>query len=679
MKTFAEAETVLAAALPGYEARTQQQTLARAVEAVFANPDNFTPIRLDEPTNRKHLFGQAGTGCGKSLGYLIPAILSGRRTMISVTTKALQDQLTGKDLPFLEKYLGVPFTLCSLKGRANYFCSTKAAEADESEVLGLADIMRQASEPGFSGLRDDFSREFSAKEWALLCADADDCKANDCKDRGGCFAEDARTRAKACRIVVINHALFFTDLMIKGLWDTSTGMLDEYDAVVLDESHEAAAIAGEAMGGTFSEGSIRSLTGNIRSWMAKSSTEGEGTVSAEIADLLAASATLFKALPGGEGQTKRLVAADLDKLADELGGVYDSLKTLAAKFAASKISPDVDYTKAKARKDRIRRQGNGTYSRLIEIITTDFASLVRWVEIESKIFKGRTEQRKVIKVAPVDVAPFLREALFSQTPVIMVSATLAVKGQFEFAATQLGVDNYTGIDVGSPFNFTSQARLYVPKHLPEPKGANVAVWETMVIEEIVDLIKASQGRALVLFTSLKQMRAAYESVNRRVPFTVKMQGQESPKDLSAWFAKETHGVLFGSKSFFTGVDIQGESLVNVIVSKMPFPVPTEPLTEARCDAIEARGGNAFSEYTMPVMSLILQQAVGRLIRHTNDRGVVSILDPRIRTKAYGKSILRDLPPLPVVTEIGAVQDFFATVNTHFGTKETAAPPAALAL
>lgn len=986
MKTFAEAEQVLATALPGYEQRTQQQALAQRVEAVFANEENFTLFRPGQ-TNRRHLFGQAGCGSGKSLAYLIPAILSGRRTIVSVTTKALQDQLANKDLPFLAEHLGVTFSWCVLKGRANYFCTAAAVDADESEVVGLPEILRQSAEQGFSGLREDFNREFTPKEWALLSAEAENCRSYDCKDRGDCFAEIARERAKVCRIVVVNHALFFTDLLVKTLFDGSTGMLDEYDLVVLDEAHECfpagtlidgkpieqvkvgdlvqsfdpksgavgmkrvssvmsnpvgetlvrvtagatkfvsttnhpvwtgrgwvpagllvtgdtllshgteatghrndlcgvsgssdtlhqgqkgalpedwpgvlrdevcrgyeaspyakyegdsrrdfasddvkqphvtlwssgeddlfasqdwpqtigarwqrggddrtrvdalvgaggfldssvrgagrkqtqsggtaqplqdrprstgaencsrggrgvassnstqtsrstqgrlahlsrvdrveilesgrdgsfggvcpdglvynfevedwhtyfangvavhncAAVAGDCIGGQFSEGSIRSLTGNVRSWAAKFATDGEEPFSADIATLLAVSADLFAALPGTEAQSKRLGPEDLDKLADHLGNVHDAIRSLAAVLSAAKISPDVDYAKAKSRKDRVRRQGNSTYSRLIEIITADFAQIVRWVEVERKQARGRWEVRKVIKVAPVDVGPFLRENLFSQVPAIMVSATLAVKSQFIFAASALGVDNYDGIDVGSPFDFGSQARLYVPTHLPEPKGAGLAEWETQVNEEIVDLVKASHGRALVLFTSVKQMRSAYASVARRLPYEVKMQHQESVGDLSRWFAANTSGVLFGTKSFFTGFDIVGESLVNVIVAKMPFPVPTEPLTEARCEAIEARGGNAFSEYSIPVMSLVLQQAVGRLIRHTTDRGVVSILDPRMMKKSYGKAILRDLPPMPVITKIEDVQEFFVQVNSHFGTEQAALAPVALAL
>ncbi len=683
MKTFADAEIRLAQTLPGYESRVPQQTLARAVEEVFANGENFIedhPALAVSPS-RTHLFGQAGCGTGKSLGYLIPAILSNKRVIISVTTKALQDQLANKDLPFLEEHLGITFSWTVLKGRANYFCGSKANDADESEVPRLSEMVRLASVPGFGGTRADFPFEVPDREWSQVASESDDCAAYDCKESGICHAEIARARAKECRLVVVNHALFFTDLIVKSRSEESVGMLDEYDLVIFDEAHEAAEVAGNVIGGQFSEGTLRALTGQIRSWAAKFSVEGEEHFSGSIAALLSSASDLFAALPVPQGKTTaRLREEQLDGVAEQLGAVHDALKAIAGDLSSSKISPDVDGDRARQRRDKVRRMGNSTYKRLIEIITADFASVVRWVEVERKNVRGTWETRKVIKVAPVEVGPLLHEMLFSKTPAIMVSATMAVKGEFTFIAERLGVapGTYSGLDVGSPFDFASQTRLYVPITLPEPKGQDVAVWEQQANQEILDLVKITRGRALVLFTSVKHMKAAYTAVGRMLPYTVKMQGQESVKDLAAWFATDTHGVLFGTKSFFTGFDIQGESLVNVIVAKLPFAVPDEPLTEARMDAIEARGGNSFSEYTIPVMSLVLQQAVGRLIRHTSDKGIVSVLDPRMLTKGYGKAILRDLPPMPVVKSLDEVRDFAAEVDLHFGTEPEPATTAALA-
>jgi ATP-dependent DNA helicase DinG len=243
-------------------------------------------------------------------------------------------------------------------------------------------------------------------------------------------------------------------------------------------------------------------------------------------------------------------------------------------------------------------------------------------------------------------------------PAILVSATLAVKGRFDFVSARLGIDAFDGLDVGTPFDFTNQARLYVATTLPEPKGDQQPIWEALANEQIVELVRASEGRALVLFTSIKHMKAAYATVSRKVKYPVKMQGQESNKALAAWFHETNEGVLFGTKSFFTGVDFQGDTCSLVIISKIPTPVPTEPMVQARCELVDKRGGSSFMDYVQPVTSLVLQQAVGRAIRHRNDRAVIAILDPRLVSKGYGQKLKADLPSMPLV-DMAGVESFYA--------------------
>lgn len=677
MKTFEDAEVRLAESLPGYESRPQQQALAQAVEAVFANPDNFGAPNV--PLTPRHLIAQAGCGTGKSLAYLIPTILSGKRSIVSVTTKALQDQLAGKDMPFLEQNLGLTFSWTVLKGRGNYLCLNKAETADEADVPMLADLLRIADarkdDPNFDGSRESLGIEMTHGQWAKVNSESEECKANECGGKGHqvgvCFATDAREHAKDCTIVIVNHALFFTDLSVKARFG-SEGMLGEYDLVVFDEAHEVEEIAGNTLGAQFSEGSFASVCAEIRNYGHRHA-DDDAEIGPAIANLMAAAQGLFGAIVPG-----RLRAKEMDDNAQHFGAVFDGIDRLGIALMATKLEHASDYAKAKRVKDRLRRRMLSLRERFVESITADFDVLVRWCEEETT---GKGEKRKVLKVAPIDVSPFLRKFLFTgdytvpsdpapAVPCILVSATLAVKGSMEYIAGRLGIDTYDELDVGTPFDFPSQARLYVPVHLPEPRGTQTEAWEAQATQEIVDLLRASDGRALVLFTSVKHMKAAFASVQMQLGsrFSMKMQGQqgETTKGLAQWFDTDNHGVLFGTKSFFTGVDFQGETCSLVIVAKMPFPVPTEPMTEARCDAIRAKGGNDFSDYTIPVMSLTLQQAVGRLIRHREDTGVVAILDPRLVTKGYGKQIMRDLPPMGYTASITEVEEFFGPSKREAG-------------
>lgn len=657
MKTFSDAEVVLAAALPGYESRAPQQRLAQMVEAVFSNEDNFPDADADEedlPAPR-HLFAQAGTGTGKSLGYLIPTLLSGRRVIVSVTTKALQDQLSSKDLPFLEEHLGVDFSWTVLKGRTNYLCLNKAMAADESEVPGLADILTMAQKSDFDGLRDSLGFDLTPAQWFKICAESEECLANNCTKIGGCFAEDARTRARACDVVIVNHALFFTDLQVKQYG--MGGMLDAYDLVVFDEAHEIEEIASNSMSNQFSEGSIRGLTAEVRNLARRYTEDGEDPFSEVISELLSSTSTLFQVLEPG-----RLRYGHVNNLATEFGAVIDNLQVLKTMVANVDVSRSADLKKARSNKDRVSRRACSMVVRFHNLITASWDELVRWVEIETN--PATRETRKVIKSAPIDVSSILREQLFSRTPTVLCSATMTVGGAFAHMSSRLGVDDFDGLDVGTPFDYTTQARLYVPSHLPEPKGQNTAAWEAQATEEIIDLIKASEGRTLVLFTNNKHMRATLDAVKRRVAYPVRMQGEpgSTVKGLASWFAETNEGVLFGSKSFFTGMDFQGDTCTTVIIAKLPFPVPNEPMTEARCEAITRAGGNSFSDYSVPVMTLVLQQAVGRLIRRSSDKGVVAILDPRLVTKGYGTSIRRDLPPMPLVKSLAEVQGFLDSIK-----------------
>lgn len=663
LQTFADAEAILAEALPGYESRKPQQVLAEGVERLFNAPEHFKPY--DGPEEEypdwvrpgvTHFLGQAGTGTGKSLGYLIPALLSGKRVIVSVTTKALQSQLAGKDLPFLEKHLGIDFSWCVLKGRSNYLCLNRVAMVTENDVPDLAAIIALTKQEGFDGEKDTITKalghEVDFRSWGLIAAESEECSDNNC-DQVMCYAERARAVARSSNVVIANHALFFTDLMVKS-WGKG-GMLGEYDAVIFDEAHEMEDVAGNTLGGELSEGSFAAHASQVRRWASQHADDDGQGITGPMGTLQGAVSALFEAL--GEG---RLTEGTLNDTVAQFAAVYEALEAYRTALYETEIEHAADHDKAYKRKRALLRGAVSLSDRLATIVASPHTENVRWVEVTRT---KRGEERKVIKVAPILVAPFLFKWLFSKTPCVLVSATLAVKRSFDYISSRLGIGPaYEGLDVGTPFDYPVQGRLYVPAHLPEPKGADQVEWQQMAILEISELLKASQGRALVLFTSVAHMREASNMLRRmNTDLDFRMQYEAPTGDLTEWLKDHDPSgrgrVLLATKSFFTGVDIPGEALSLVIVTKMPFPRPGEALTDARCEAVEAAGGNAFSDLTIPMMSLVLQQATGRLIRHRNDRGVVAILDPRMISKGYGKRILSDLPPMTRVTSLGDVEGF----------------------
>jgi ATP-dependent DNA helicase DinG len=687
MRTFADAEVCLAEKLPGYESRTQQQALALAIEGAIAS--------------ETHLLAEAGCGCGKSFGYLIPAILSGQRVVVSTATTALQDQIALKDLPFLAEHLGVPFSYAILKGRGRYLCLNKANAATRDEVPLLARILEEAAEGTFDGERVSFTFEMSNAEWARVAADTDDCQVFDCKqqakqameagDENGilCFAEKARRRARAAQIVVVNHSLYLTDLRVKELTDGFATMIGEHDVVVFDEAHEIEEYAGNVLGNEFKESGIRGLCTEVNNFAHRVVPNHEDKLTRATAEVLIALDRLWRVLEPGRIRTATLLEHEAEWV--NLTNALGALPTMLMSADMLDQVPSKDLDAARKRRQRLYRRADNASRRFRDIVTADFDDLVRWVEEET--WKG--QKRLTLKSAPVTVAPYLRANLFDPPPTrpcgrcggsgsrtdgeacgtcrgagqvetdpvtaILTSATLAVNGSMSYIAGRLGIDHYDSLDVGSPFDFFNQSLLYVPKHLPEPTPANRAAWSSMMVAEIADLVRASEGRALLLFTSNREMRNAHDALKDRLPYTCLVQGSAPNKVLAEQFLADTHSILFATRSFMTGFDAQGDTCSLVVIDKLPFPVPTEPLVEARCDAIKRAGGSDFKEFTIPVMSLVLKQAFGRLIRHRNDQGVVAILDPRLKTKGYGKTIMGSLPPAREVLTIGEVTDFFEAV------------------
>ena len=657
--TFKEAEVILAEALDGYEPRPQQQTLARNIETA-----------LD---SGQHLIAQAGCGTGKSVGYLIPAIQSGKRTVVTTATKALQDQIASKDLPFLAEHLGVPFTHAVLKGRSNYACQAKLVDADTPATEEVKVwIKEKGRAEGFDGERENIPVTLTDKEWRGITVTADECPGKrECPFGETCYAEAAKARAKEADVVVVNHALFFTDLMVKTQFGPEKSMLDAYDVVVADEAHELEEWASNTLGQQFSEGTINSLMAEVRNLVMNHLPSDDPTREAVLEAAAAVSAAQTALFAGTyrddeTGETKDVLAAgrlyartflahqdEWVALANSLGRYADAVSRISVEHAR-------DAVVALRRKRLLTVRSINTAAKFADLIVAPHELLVRWVE-EERIKSSRGGTRKVIKAAPIEVGDLLKGMLWDETPGILVSATMSVQGKFDYIAGRLGIGSFHGIDVGTPFDYEKQSRLYVPDNsFPSPQGNDRQKWEAASTIRMGELVKASDGRALLLFTSRKQMENAYETLSRSLPYTCLMQGQEgkSNKALAAEFMADTHSVLFALRSFFTGVDFQGEACSLVVIDKLPFPVPTEPVTQARCELIENRGGNSFRDYTIPVMSLILEQGFGRLIRHRNDKGVVAILDSRLAAKPYGRDIIKSLPPAPLVRDLDEVRAFY---------------------
>ncbi len=642
---FAETEARLAETLPGYEHRPHQAAAATFVENQIAKGE--------------HGLLQAGCGVGKSLATLIPAVLSGKRIVYSTATKALQGQVGEKDLPFLQEHLGVDFTYAILKGRSNYLCRAALADATPSDVPDLVTFMREADEMAedLMGLREDFSVEVTDAQWSRLTSTSDSCPGKKvCPFGDTCFAEKAKAKARDADVVVVNHALFLTDLMLREVTGGAATMLDEYDVAILDEAHELEAYASNVFGAQFTEAGVRKLLGEVHTFAHRYGLD-EQLPDSLGADVMGAMVNLWDALKVGRIRQANLVVAEEE---------YVSFAMALQGFARALGAVDMDLVPpgylqaARAQRERLSRRANSLVQRFTAVITDSFDDTVRWVEEESRMVGGRREMVKVIKTAPVDVSIYLRPYLFAADDgptCILASATIAVAGKFDFIATSLGVDTYSSLDAGTPFDFAQQAQLYVPD-LPAPAGKTRAQWEFAAREEMLELIRTAGGRALLLFTSYKQMEAAYQAISPRVPYRCLMQGQRPNKVLAEEFKADETSVLFGVSSFMTGFDVQGPSLSLVVVDKLMFSVPDDPIVEARCDAIKGRGGNDFVEYVVPVMALTLQQAVGRLIRHRNDKGVMAILDSRLIHKPYGKTVLRSLPPAPMVKDRADVEGFF---------------------
>lgn len=654
--TFAEAEQVLARVFANYTPRPQQQRLATAVENLFSSTE---PIQL---------MGEAGCGVGKSFATAIPAILSGRRTIIATATKALQEQLASKDMPFLQENLPVSFTWALLKGRSNYVCKAKLNEANSYQISNIDAVRTELGNEEHSGDFEHLTNQVADDKRYLLSMSSEECPGKrKCPFGEVCFAERAKEIAKQSDVVVTNTAMLMTDLRLRELTDDGVQMLGDMEVLVVDEAHELPEIAASALADRLTRKGLESLISQGRNFLGDHDGKYDLDAIVKLDKIVDGYWTWLADLNRGEnrsinpGDQVEITHASLMERAEDLVEIIEILTSLRGDVECAQVRVG-DPKREQARQQRIVRQMISMTAKLTDLLVTTVNEgdpgtlpIVRWVE-STKTRKG--ELVTSLYWSPVDVAPFLRRVLWTQYPVALISATLSVGGDFSYMKETLGLDAPVELNVGTPFDYADQARLFVPdKNQPEPSPRHRSMWEMYARATTLELVKQTGGGALLLFTSRSNMRATYaaiEPVLRDLGINCFMQGEHgSNKELARLFSEDTHSVLFALKSFMTGVDFSGETCRLVVVDKLPFPVPTEIMFAARSALINRRAGRdvSFGKLTIPMMSLTLIQAFGRLVRSQEDKGIVAILDPRLSSKGYGKTIVKSLPPAPITHDI----------------------------
>ncbi|HEV7373686.1 MAG TPA: ATP-dependent DNA helicase [Pyrinomonadaceae bacterium] len=638
---------LIARAHPEYEYRPGQIQMAEAVLRAFEE--------------KRHLIVEAGTGTGKTLAYLVPAIAAatarGTRVIISTGTKNLQEQLMAKDIPFLQQVLPRKFTAAYMKGRTNYACLQRIRRAENSPVLeGLDELdyfdeVRQWARESQTGDRAELiNLPENLSFWRHLDARSEICVGQKCPDYDPCFITRMRQRAMDADIVIVNHHLFFADLALR---NSEYGqVLPDYSAVIFDEAHLIEDVAAEYFGAQVSSYQMEDL---VRDLALLPITNVD--VNKELTRIGARLARFgdnfwmgfregrgeegrFPVLPGTFARKRtdgEIEATPLGEAYLSLDGALERLETTLDALADQPL--EVENLLRRVRQIRFDLQF---------IVAGDDKHFVYWTE--------RRGRGLFLRASPIDVSSLLQDKLFERLEtVVLTSATLASAGNFNFIRERLGLAEADDLIAPSSYDSESQTVLYLPSRLPDPRSPQ---FTDAAAYEIVNILNATEGRAFVLSTSKASMNALYERVAKEVDFPCFLQGTASKAGLLEKFRETPNAVLFATSSFWQGVDVRGEQLSCVIIDKLPFAVPSDPVVAARQRYIDDQGGSSFYEYSVPQAIISLKQGLGRLIRSTTDRGVLAILDPRLRTKAYGRVFLESLPPCRVTSNIEELASIF---------------------
>ncbi len=631
-----------------FEYRPGQLEMAKAVERALAE--------------RRHLIVEAGTGTGKTLAYLLPALRTGQRVIVSTGTKALQDQLFFRDVPFLEALLG-ELRVCYMKGRANYLCRRKLfALRDQPILSGLDEIdeyrqiaeWEQITETGdraeLSGLPE------SSALWHKLDARTDACLGSTCPDYRRCFITEMRRRALESDLIIVNHHLFFADTAVRLAAGNApdAGVLPEAAAVIFDEAHELEEVASQYFGRSLSNLRFEDLARDTEVLLRGKSSATQ--IPALTQQLRERARLFFAALPmpadGRHPFTNR------EEFLESSGDLYLAVRS-TLKLIESDLERLADLDEATGLKNRVAL----LRSDLEFMLESTAKNMVFW--LERRATSGSVQRSALrttfLQATPIDVSDLLRTQVFEQIPtVVLTSATLTVQGSFEHIRRRLGLpQNELGtreLVVPSHFRYEKQALLYLPPSMPDPREPEFVAAAAKTIERV---LRITRGRAFCLFTSYNQMRTLHDLLLPVLDFPLLLHGTAPRKALLEEFRATPNSVLFGTSSFWQGVDVQGEALSCVIIDRLPFAVPSDPVVQARMKAIEEDGGKPFFDYQVPEAVLTLKQGFGRLIRSLEDRGVLVLLDPRITRQRYGQIFLQSLPPYRITNTITDVEAFFA--------------------
>lgn len=629
----------LAEGIPGYRTRQQQLEMALAIEtAILEN---------------KQLVAEAGTGTGKTFAYLVPALLSGGKVIVSTGTKTLQDQLFHRDLPAVRDALKVPVTVEMLKGRANYVCHFHLERsANEGRFVSREDanyvhVIRNFVENSKTGDKAELIEvPENATIWPSVTSTRDNCMGQECNFYKDCFVMDARKRALAADVVVVNHHLFFADVMLRD--EGVSELLPSANTVIFDEAHQLPEVAGLFFGEDVSTSQLLELARDAEAEYI--TTAKDCPALQEAANALEKSVRDFRLVFAYEGSRMPVQKA----LA--LKGFDSAYTEMQAKLQALTNVLETQAPRDPALENCWQR-GAGLMVQLQRWLAAENANLVRWVEVFT--------QSVQLHATPLSVAEgFGKQLNASPRAWIFTSATLAVKSDFSHYIGQMGLSNANTGYWESPFDYGKQALFYVPENMPEPNSSS---YSAAVAAVALPVIQASRGRAFVLCTSLRAMREIHalfkEAFEQNgIEYPLMMQGESSRSELLERFRKRGNAVLVGSQSFWEGVDVRGEALSCVIIDKLPFAPPDDPVLAARIDKMNEEGKNAFMEYQLPYAVITLKQGAGRLVRDEADSGVLMICDPRLISKPYGRRIWQSLPPFKRTRFLADVQVFFENIK-----------------